>query len=94
MTLGLVEVADHPSDRRALMIRISEKGKELVQNRIKADRQILVRILSDWNEEDRSQFADLFTRFVKSIDRVIAQEANRATDLSNGGKHKDSLERA
>ncbi len=77
MTLGLVEVADHPSDRRAVMIRISKKGEELVENRIKADRRILVRILSDWNEEDRSQFADLFTRFVRSIDRLIAEEANR-----------------
>jgi DNA-binding MarR family transcriptional regulator len=64
---GLVDRVPNPNDGRAVLLALSEFGRERL-HQVRASRQALMReLLADWSPEDREQFASLLTRFNQSM---------------------------
>ncbi|WP_051945074.1 MarR family winged helix-turn-helix transcriptional regulator [Streptacidiphilus rugosus] len=65
---GLVERVPNPDDGRAVLLELSEEGRQRLQE-VRASRQELMRVLTDgWPEEDQEAFCRLLTRFNLAIE--------------------------
>jgi DNA-binding MarR family transcriptional regulator len=65
---GLVERVPNPDDGRAVLLELSEQGRQRLQE-VRASRQELMRVLTDgWPEEDQEAFCRLLTRFNLAIE--------------------------
>src|SRR5277367_5676809 len=54
--LGLVAREDDPDDRRAIRIRLTDDGRDLLQRLLVARRQWLDRMLEGWSQDDLESF--------------------------------------
>ncbi|MCZ2527680.1 MarR family transcriptional regulator [Streptomyces sp. SCUT-3] len=60
---GLVKRTTHPEDGRAVVLELSSRGTERLEE-VRASRRELMEVLvGDWADEDRTVFCDLLTRF-------------------------------
>lgn len=60
---GLVDRVPNPNDGRAVLLELSARGRQRLEE-VRLSRQELMRILvSDWPEEQRAQFCELLTQF-------------------------------
>jgi DNA-binding MarR family transcriptional regulator len=65
---GLVERVPNPDDGRAVLLELSGRGRERLEE-VRASRQELMRVLTDgWPEEDQEAFCRLLTRFNLAIE--------------------------
>jgi DNA-binding MarR family transcriptional regulator len=60
---GLVRRESDPDDRRAAQLAITDKGREVVADRLRMRDAQLARITEAWSARDRARFAELFNRF-------------------------------
>ncbi|MEU3272224.1 MarR family winged helix-turn-helix transcriptional regulator [Saccharomonospora sp. NPDC006951] len=65
----LVRVADQGDGRRVLL-RLTASGKRHLKHTHEFRRAVFAEATADWTEEDRSRFAELLTRFVRSYARL------------------------
>ncbi|GAA4965677.1 MarR family winged helix-turn-helix transcriptional regulator [Kineococcus glutinatus] len=65
--LGLVSRADDPTDRRAVVLTLSELGRTQVHAAREARRQSLRTLVADWPEADVAQLADLLHRLTSTL---------------------------
>jgi DNA-binding MarR family transcriptional regulator len=71
---GFVERSTDPSDRRVALIQASEGGRA-VQRRLRAYREDSLRkLLGGWTDDERRQFAQLLSRFVKDADDLMREQ--------------------
>ncbi|PPK94192.1 DNA-binding MarR family transcriptional regulator [Kineococcus xinjiangensis] len=65
--LGLVTRTDDPSDRRAVVLALSETGRAQVHSAREARRRQLREIIADWDEADVEQFATFLHRLTSAV---------------------------
>jgi DNA-binding MarR family transcriptional regulator len=61
--LGLVAREGDPSDLRAVLLRLTDQGRDVLQRMQRVRLDLLDRVLADWNDGDRHDFARLVERF-------------------------------
>ncbi|RAG84212.1 MarR family transcriptional regulator [Streptacidiphilus pinicola] len=65
---GLVDRVPNPDDGRAVLLELSARGRQRLEE-VRGSRQDLMRVLlADWPAEDRETFVALLTRFNQSIE--------------------------
>ena len=70
---NLVEHVAHEGDGRVVYIAASERGRRIHGEVAARRRTILLLVLSDFSEDERQQFAELFERFTASIDTAVTE---------------------
>ena len=70
---GLIERQTSPEDRRVSLVQASERGRE-VQRALRAWRsEALKQLLGAWTPDEREQFAELLSRFVRQADDYMRE---------------------
>lgn len=72
---GLVERMSDPTDRRAHLMSITDAGTEAARAAIAARVARLERVLADWPDHDRAEFARLLNTFTTQLDTQISEGA-------------------
>ena len=71
---GLIERETSADDRRVSLVQASARGRE-VQHAMRAWRsEALKRLLGGWTREEREQFAELLSRFVREADDYMREK--------------------
>ena len=68
--LGLVERAQDPADRRAVLVHATEAGRALHQSTLEAARHLCDVILEGWTEEETQQLNVSLGRLVDELERL------------------------
>ncbi len=77
-TAGLVTREPDPADRRASLLRVSERGAAVFARHVERFRQVFAELLSDWTEPEQAEFARLFVRLNGAIaDRCDGDGSHR-----------------
>lgn len=64
---GLVDRVPNPDDGRAVLLELSARGRQRLEE-VRSSRQDLMRVLlADWPDEDQETFVALLTRFNQAI---------------------------
>lgn len=64
---GLVKRTSHPDDGRAVVLQLSPRGVARLEQ-VRASRRELMELLTrDWDEEERTVFCELLTRFNQAL---------------------------
>ena len=61
------------SDQRAVVLRLSAKGKRTRRRLRSVGREALQQLLSAWERDDQERFATLLTRFVADVERMLQE---------------------
>jgi DNA-binding MarR family transcriptional regulator len=72
---GLATRETDPSDRRASILDLTPEGREALETTRTYRRGRLFEAMSDWTQEERSQFGRLLERFNHAVDRLGTQES-------------------
>ena len=64
---GLVERSADPADRRASVVSLTERGREVVASISELRRELLESVVADWSERERREFARLLARFADDL---------------------------
>ena len=70
---ALIERDTSAQDGRAVVMRLSAKGKRLIRLLKSVRRQALQDLLSRWDEREQQQFAELLSRFVRDTERTLIE---------------------
>lgn len=70
--LDLVARSPHPTDRRAIQVRLTERGEELARRMEQDRRSDLELLMHDFSDEDIANFENLLRRLLSGMDRVDA----------------------
>ena len=73
LTSSLIERDTPAADGRAVVMRLSAKGKRLIRLLKSVRRQALQELLSRWEEPEQQHFAELLTRFVRDTERTLVE---------------------
>lgn len=79
----LVRVPDQ-EDRRAVVLRITQRGKTIADRLWRAQRGIISDALADWDAGERRQLVRLFSRFSDDLLRASIKEEK---PVQHGGAH-------
>ncbi len=60
---GLVLRKEHPSDQRAVLLALTNEGRDALARLRRVREELFAEIMSSWSEEDRHDFARLLTRY-------------------------------
>jgi DNA-binding MarR family transcriptional regulator len=69
---GLLERLADPADGRACLLALTRAGEAVLADHEQSRAAFFGDVLSDWTEEELSQFARLLARFTASYDKVHA----------------------
>jgi len=64
---GLIHRVPHPSDRRGLMVQLSEKGRDLIDRAVEAHVENEHRILSGLDVGERERLAALLEKLIAGL---------------------------
>jgi DNA-binding MarR family transcriptional regulator len=64
---GLVSRTSDPDDGRAVVLRLSARGSDRLEEVRSSRRKLMSALTETWTEEDRALFCTLLTRFNRSI---------------------------
>jgi len=64
---GLIRRVPHPSDRRGLMVQLSESGRELIDRAVEAHVENEHDILSGFSAEERERLAGLLEKLIAGL---------------------------
>jgi DNA-binding MarR family transcriptional regulator len=67
---ALIERDSSAQDGRAVVMRLSAKGKRLVRLMKSVRRQALQELLARWDDSEQQLFAELLSRFVRDTERI------------------------
>ncbi|RMI35137.1 MarR family winged helix-turn-helix transcriptional regulator [Nocardia stercoris] len=80
---GLIARQADPDDGRAIVLVVTDAGRELTAELRRKRNAMLGRVVGDWTPDDRSQFARLLTRFVDGYESArIDMVAEAAKGMS------------
>lgn len=65
---GLVRRQSDPEDGRASILELTDSGRERLQQLFRQRESLFGSVIADWSEEDRTEFARLFRRYVESFE--------------------------
>jgi DNA-binding MarR family transcriptional regulator len=66
---GLVQRVPDPADRRALRVRLTERGREIIDEAVAAGLEVQHEVLSGLPQDQRAQLADLLRVLLAGVDR-------------------------
>ncbi|MEU8464898.1 MarR family transcriptional regulator [Streptomyces sp. NPDC029003] len=69
---GLVKRTSHPEDGRAVVLALSARGLARLEEVRSSRRELMARVTSGWDEEEREAFTKLLTRFNLSLSELMA----------------------
>jgi DNA-binding MarR family transcriptional regulator len=72
---GLVGVGQLPSDRRVVLVHITERGEAELEALRQARREMLSEFLATWSDADRASFARLLWQFVHGVEQAAKRDA-------------------
>jgi DNA-binding MarR family transcriptional regulator len=72
--LGYLERSEDPHDRRASRLRLTDRGRAVLDEAMRARAALVDSATADWSVQDRGQLTMLMTRLTESIDRVAETE--------------------
>lgn len=78
--LGLAERTQSEGDRRFVRARVTTEGARTMGHITKARAAGMERLLAEFDEREREEFADYLDRFVDSIDRLVTELATEQPD--------------
>jgi len=64
---GLIRRVPHPTDRRGLMVQLSESGRELIDRAVEAHVENEHRVLAGLSAEERERLAGLLEKLIASL---------------------------
>jgi len=70
---GWVERRADPADRRAVLLEMTDEGREVLVTTRRRRREWLRVVLSEWPAEDLEQFGRLLEQFNLSIDKTVQE---------------------
>lgn len=70
---NLAEHAEQEGDGRVVYIAITERGRRIHGDVSERRRNLLLRVLSNFADDERQQFADFLERFTASIDSAVTE---------------------
>ncbi|MBW4661543.1 MAG: MarR family transcriptional regulator [Drouetiella hepatica Uher 2000/2452] len=71
---GYVERDDHPSDRRALRIKMTQKGQQFLDWIAPQDQYWMSEVMDSLDEAERRKLIDLVVRVIKLFDKTVAPD--------------------
>lgn len=72
---GLVSREENPADRRMLLLRLTDKGENLLANLREIREDYMLRVLEQMNDEQLAALAQGLSAFLAAADNVARQEA-------------------
>jgi DNA-binding MarR family transcriptional regulator len=66
---ALVSRRPDPSDRRAVLVRATPKGRRLQRSNVVVAQRVFDGLVADWPEADKEELARLLTRLTDLLDR-------------------------
>jgi DNA-binding MarR family transcriptional regulator len=72
--LGYLERSGDPDDRRASRLRLTDQGRAVLEEAMRARAALVDRATAGWSVQDRDQLTKLMTRLTESLDRVAGTE--------------------
>ncbi len=72
---GLVERFPSPEDGRVVLVRVTDEGRRRHAEVAARRSTAMMRILSEFDRDERAQLADMLDRFVQALDEVVGQLA-------------------
>lgn len=69
---GMVERTPDPDDRRAHRIKLTDQGRDTLQDAFSRRRALLSRGIGTWDTADVAQLGDLLGRFVEDLENLNA----------------------
>jgi len=70
---GWVERRPDPADRRAVLLDMTDEGREVLLTTRRRRREWMRVVLSDWSAEDLDEFGRLLEKFNLSIDKTVQE---------------------
>ncbi|KRV46980.1 MarR family transcriptional regulator [Wenjunlia vitaminophila] len=77
---GLVERASHPEDGRAVVLELTTRGLQRLEEVRQSRRQLMTLVTQDWTEHEREVFCDLLCRFNDALTKHHATFHQRTGD--------------
>jgi DNA-binding MarR family transcriptional regulator len=74
---GYLSRTDDPNDRRATRVGLTERGRAVLDESMRARGALVDAATADWSEADRQTLRALMTRLAASIDRPAAEARSR-----------------
>jgi DNA-binding MarR family transcriptional regulator len=71
---GYLERSGDPHDRRASRLRLTDQGRAVLDEAMRARAALVDSATAEWSVQDRDQLTRLMTRLMESIDRVAETE--------------------
>ncbi|MFE2288817.1 MarR family winged helix-turn-helix transcriptional regulator [Streptomyces sp. NPDC059443] len=68
---GWIARRTDPSDARRTLLTLTDDGREQLDRAHKFRQEVFARVMADWPDADRSEFARLITVFVASLTQVL-----------------------
>ncbi|CAL9538848.1 MarR family winged helix-turn-helix transcriptional regulator [Streptomyces sp. enrichment culture] len=68
---GWITRRTDPSDARRTLLALTDEGQEEVDRAHRFRQEIFARVMADWTDADRTEFARLITAFVTSYARSV-----------------------
>lgn len=78
--VGLAERSQTDGDRRFVRAKVTAEGTRTMRRIARLRAAGMERLLADFDERERDEFADYLDRFVASIDRLVAELAAEQAD--------------
>jgi len=82
--MGLLKRLPNRQDRRAIDLRITPRGKALVNRIWKAQRLPMNQVLESWPTQDRQKFTSLFLRFSQDLATLNYPPSKLSTTKQKG----------
>jgi DNA-binding MarR family transcriptional regulator len=74
---GYLSRTDDPDDRRATRIGLTDRGRAVLEESMRARAAVIDAATADWSEADRQALSTLMTRLAASVDRLAAETRSR-----------------
>jgi DNA-binding MarR family transcriptional regulator len=74
---GYLSRTDDPDDRRATRVGLTERGRAILDESMRARAAVVDAATADWSEADRETLRTLMTRLAANIDRLAAETRSR-----------------
>ncbi|QWC86644.1 MarR family winged helix-turn-helix transcriptional regulator [Nocardioidaceae bacterium] len=71
--LGLVSREHDPTDRRRVLLELTDEGERVAEQTTGIRRRLMARLVADWDEADLDRFIDQFDELSDRIGHVIGE---------------------
>lgn len=71
---GLVRRTRHPSDRRGVLVELTEEGRALLEEAVKANTSVERELVGGLDAGQRSQLAELLRRLLSDLESRVGEE--------------------